>query len=58
MKSDSVTKEFLREKSSPADVICWSGSADSGTAYGEREGGIAVGAMSYAFLKVLRWSSF
>lgn len=54
VKSSSVTKEFLREKSTPADVICWSGSVDSGTAFGENEGGIAVGAMSYAFLRVLR----
>ncbi|KAH9026808.1 peptidase C14, caspase domain-containing protein [Lactarius pseudohatsudake] len=54
VKSSSITKEFLREKSTPADVICWSGSADSGTAFGEKEGGIAVGAMSYAFLRVLR----
>ncbi|KAI9438497.1 peptidase C14, caspase domain-containing protein [Lactarius indigo] len=54
VRSSSITKEFLREKSTPADVICWSGSADSGTAFGEKEGGIAVGAMSYAFLRVLR----
>ncbi len=31
---------------------------DSGTAFGEHEGGIAVGAMSYAFLRALRRSSF
>ncbi|KAI0300077.1 peptidase C14, caspase domain-containing protein [Multifurca ochricompacta] len=54
VKSSSVTKEFLREKASPADVICWSGSGDSGTAMGVHEGGIAVGAMSYAFLRALR----
>ncbi|KAF8269420.1 peptidase C14, caspase domain-containing protein [Lactarius quietus] len=53
VRSSSVTKEFIRDKSSPADVICWSGSADSGTAFGENEGSIAVGAMSYAFLRVL-----
>ncbi|KAH9960604.1 caspase domain-containing protein [Russula dissimulans] len=46
IKSSSVTKEFFGEKTSPADVICWSGSTDSG-------GGIAVGAMSHAFLSVL-----
>jgi len=48
-----VTKEFLGEKTSPAEVICWSGSTDSGTSADVQGGGIAVGAMSYAFLSVL-----
>jgi metacaspase-1 len=41
---------------SPAEVICWSGSSDAGTATDTHEGGIAVGAMSYAFVTVLRGS--
>ena len=51
-----MNKEFLREKSSPAEVICWSGATDSGTSadvQGGGGGGIAVGAMSYAFLSAL-----
>jgi len=49
-----VTKEFIGERSSPAEVICWSGSADSGTSADvQTGGGIAVGAMSYAFLTAL-----
>lgn len=48
-----MTKEFIREKASPAEVICWSGSTDSGTAADVQGGGIAVGAMSYAFLNVI-----
>lgn len=49
-----MTKEFLKEKSSPAEVICWSGSTDSGSSADvQAGGGIAVGAMSYAFLSAL-----
>jgi metacaspase-1 len=43
---------------SPAEVICWSGSSDAGTATDAHEGGIAVGAMSYAFVTVLRGSYY
>jgi hypothetical protein len=53
VRSSSVTKAFLREMSSPAEVICWSGSTDSGTSADVQGGGIAVGAMSYAFLSAL-----
>lgn len=54
VRSSSVTQEFLREKSSPAEVICWSGASDSGTSADvQGGGGIAVGAMSYAFLSAL-----
>jgi metacaspase-1 len=53
IKSSSVTKEFFGEKTSPADVICWSGSTDSGSSADIQGGGIAVGAMSHAFLSVL-----
>ena len=49
-----MSKEFIRERSSPAEVICWSGSTDSGTSADvQKGGGIAVGAMSYAFLTAL-----
>jgi hypothetical protein len=54
-----VSKEFLRERSSPAEVICWSGSTDSGTSADvQGGGGIAVGAMSYAFLTALSESLY
>ncbi|KAH9991953.1 caspase domain-containing protein [Russula compacta] len=58
VKSSSVTKEFIGEKASPAEVICWSGSTDSGTAADVQGGGMAVGAMSYAFLNVLNGRSW
>jgi len=49
-----VNKEFLREKSSPAEVVCWSGATDAGTSADvQGGGGIAVGAMSYAFLSAI-----
>jgi len=54
VRSSSVNKEFLREKSTPAEVICWSGATDAGTSADvQGGGGIAVGAMSYAFLSAL-----
>ncbi|KAI0247395.1 peptidase C14, partial [Lactifluus subvellereus] len=53
VKSSTIARGFHRDKASPAEVICWSGSADSGTASDTHEGGVAVGAMSYAFLTVL-----
>lgn len=53
MRSSSITKEFLAEKATPAEVICWSGSTDSGTSADVQGAGIAVGAMSYAFLNAL-----
>jgi len=54
VRSSSVTAPFLAEKSTPAEVICWSGSTDAGTSADVQQGGgIAVGAMSYAFLSAL-----
>ncbi|KAH9975247.1 peptidase C14, caspase domain-containing protein [Lactifluus volemus] len=53
LRSSTVAQEFRRDKMSPAEVICWSGSSDAGTATDAHEGGIAVGAMSYAFVTVL-----
>ncbi|KAI0266453.1 caspase domain-containing protein [Gloeopeniophorella convolvens] len=54
VKKSDVTRKFIKEKASPAEVLCWSGSVDSGSAADAHAGGIAVGAMSYAFLKALR----
>ncbi|KAL0638095.1 Ca(2+)-dependent cysteine protease [Maublancomyces gigas] len=42
-----------RTKTSPADVIQWSGSKDSQTSADATEGGEATGAMSYAFIRAL-----
>ncbi|EPS95938.1 hypothetical protein FOMPIDRAFT_1168066 [Fomitopsis schrenkii] len=41
-------------KTSPADVICWGGCKDQQTSADTFEGGQATGAMSYAFMTVLR----
>jgi len=43
-----------RTKTSPADVISWSGCKDSQTSADAFEAGQATGAMSYAFMTVLR----
>ncbi|KAF5367495.1 hypothetical protein D9758_003743 [Tetrapyrgos nigripes] len=43
-----------RTKTSPADVIAWSGCKDSQTSADTQEAGQATGAMSYAFMTVLR----
>ncbi|EPS95083.1 hypothetical protein FOMPIDRAFT_1033049 [Fomitopsis schrenkii] len=48
-----VTPSHLREKTTKADVVSWSGCADSQTSADTVEGGAAVGAMSYAFMKAL-----
>ncbi|RPB15276.1 peptidase C14 [Morchella conica CCBAS932] len=42
-----------RTKTSPADVIQWSGSKDSQTSADATEAGEATGAMSYAFIRAL-----
>ncbi|KAI0247399.1 caspase domain-containing protein [Lactifluus subvellereus] len=52
-KSSPVSRAFQQAKSTPGDVICFSGSKDSQTSADVVQGGVAVGAMSYAFLKVL-----
>ncbi|KAF8699301.1 Peptidase C14, partial [Rhizoctonia solani] len=47
--------EYARQtRTSPADVISWSGCKDSQTSADTVEGGEATGAMSYAFMEVLR----
>jgi hypothetical protein len=53
VRSSSITRKFLAEKATPAEVICWSGSTDSGTSADVQGAGIAVGAMSFAFLSAL-----
>ncbi|KZT25498.1 hypothetical protein NEOLEDRAFT_1114287 [Neolentinus lepideus HHB14362 ss-1] len=49
-----VTPQFRKERTSPADVICFSGCTDSQTSADTSEGGVAVGAMSYAFTLSLK----
>ncbi|KAJ8521737.1 hypothetical protein ONZ45_g1645 [Pleurotus djamor] len=50
-KADKMTKST---KTSPADVIQWSGCKDSQTSADAQEAGQATGAMSYAFITALR----
>ncbi|ETW75546.1 hypothetical protein HETIRDRAFT_157510 [Heterobasidion irregulare TC 32-1] len=54
VKQGQVTRRFKERKSTPADVISWSGCMDSQTSADTVENGLAVGAMSYAFIKVLK----
>ncbi|KAI0288297.1 caspase domain-containing protein [Russula brevipes] len=54
LKSSPVSRAFHQAKTSPADVVCFSGCKDSQTSADVVQGGVAVGAMSYAFLKVLK----
>ncbi|KAH9173848.1 caspase domain-containing protein [Lactarius sanguifluus] len=53
LKSSPVSPAFLNTMTSPADVVSFSGSMDSQTSADVVQGGVAVGAMSYALLKVL-----
>ncbi|KDQ55375.1 hypothetical protein JAAARDRAFT_71254 [Jaapia argillacea MUCL 33604] len=48
-----VSDKFRALKSSAAEVVCWSGSKDTGTSADTVEGGVAVGAMSFMFMKQL-----
>ncbi|KAH3906490.1 hypothetical protein HBH56_204630 [Parastagonospora nodorum] len=54
IKGDDVYKKNLRTKTSPADVIMWSGSKDQQTSADASIGGEATGAMSWAFITSLR----
>ncbi|THV07391.1 hypothetical protein K435DRAFT_772718 [Dendrothele bispora CBS 962.96] len=49
-----ATEVTRRTKTSPADVIQWSGCKDSQTSADTQEAGQATGAMSYAFMTVIR----
>ncbi|KDQ55374.1 hypothetical protein JAAARDRAFT_37382 [Jaapia argillacea MUCL 33604] len=48
-----VSDKFRALKSSAGEVVCWSGSKDTGTSADTVEGGVAVGAMSFMFMKQL-----
>lgn len=50
---EKATKLARETKSSPADVISWSGCKDTQTSADATEGGTATGAMSYAFIKAM-----
>jgi len=54
VNGDGVYKKNLRTKTSPADVIMWSGSKDAQTSADASIGGEATGAMSWAFITALR----
>ncbi|KAF2100147.1 hypothetical protein NA57DRAFT_65897 [Rhizodiscina lignyota] len=51
---DDTYKRNLRTKTSPADVIMWSGSKDEQTSSDAQIGGQATGAMSWAFITSLK----
>ncbi|VDB92381.1 unnamed protein product [Peniophora sp. CBMAI 1063] len=53
-KGSDVTAAFKKQRMTPADVITWSGSADSQTSADTVQNGLAVGAMSHAFVKILK----
>lgn len=48
-----ANEKAKRTKTSPADVISWSGCKDSQTSADAVEAGTATGAMSYAFISAL-----
>jgi len=54
VNGDSVYQKNLRTKTSPADVIMWSGSKDSQTSSDATIAGQATGAMSWAFITALK----
>jgi metacaspase-1 len=51
---EETYKRNLRTKTSPADVIMWSGSKDTQTSSDASIGGQATGAMSWAFVTALK----
>jgi hypothetical protein len=51
--SHKADKQAKATKTSPADVISWSGCKDSQTSADTEEAGTATGAMSYAFMTAL-----
>ncbi|KIW02896.1 metacaspase-1, variant [Verruconis gallopava] len=54
VSGDEVYQKNLRTKTSPADVIMWSGSKDSQTSADASISGEATGAMSWAFITALK----
>ncbi|KAH9913686.1 caspase domain-containing protein [Epithele typhae] len=53
-KGSQVTAKWFDYKSTPADVISWSGCKDSQTSADTYENGVATGAMSHAFISSMR----
>jgi len=53
LKNSEVSNRYRRTKSSAGDVISFSGCEDSQTSADVVKNGLAVGAMSYAFMKCL-----
>ena len=53
ISGEDTYKRNLETKTSPADVIMWSGSKDTQTSADASIAGQATGAMSYAFIKAL-----
>jgi len=53
LKSSPITPRAQASKSSPADVISWSACPDDMTSADTFSNGVAVGAMSHAFVEVL-----
>ncbi|KGO76552.1 Peptidase C14, caspase catalytic [Penicillium italicum] len=53
-KGDEVYERNKQTKTSPADVVMWSGSKDDQTSQDAQIGGQATGAMSWAFIAALR----
>ncbi|KAI9717242.1 MAG: Ca(2+)-dependent cysteine protease [Chrysothrix sp. TS-e1954] len=51
---DDTYKRNLRTKTSPADVVMWSGSKDTQTSSDAQIAGQATGAMSWAFITALK----
>ncbi|GAB7361375.1 hypothetical protein MBLNU230_g1430t1 [Neophaeotheca triangularis] len=51
---DEVYQYNLRTKTSPADVVMWSGSKDDQTSTDANIAGKATGAMSYAFISAIK----
>jgi hypothetical protein len=56
LKGAQTTQRALAEKATNADVISFSGCRDDQTSADTSQSGMAVGAMSYAFVKSLSWS--
>ncbi|KAG8529069.1 uncharacterized protein KY384_005704 [Bacidia gigantensis] len=53
-KGDESYEQSKRTKTSPADVVMWSGSKDTQTSQDAQIGGQATGAMSWAFITALK----
>ncbi|KAF8875085.1 peptidase C14 [Gymnopilus junonius] len=53
LKGQQIAPRALAQKMSPADVISWSGCKDDQTSADTFSGGVAVGAMSHAFITAL-----